>query len=95
MLQIKWTTPARVSLDDQTRYIAKENPIIADKVVSHIYSLTQHLKSNPNMGRVGRVFGTRELVSNKYPFIIAYRVDNNFVEILQIVHMSRQYPPKF
>ena len=46
------------------------------------------------MGRPGRVFGTRELVLNKFPYLIPYRVKNNCIEILRIFP-TRMSQPEF
>jgi len=93
MLEIKWTIPARNSLVNHIEYISQDNPNVANQVYKHIYTLVQHLESTPNMGRIGRILGTRELVVNKYPFFIAYRVKDDFVEILKVVHTATKYPP--
>ena len=40
------------------------------------------LSEQPAIGRVGRVPNTRELVVDKTPFILPYRVRDNKIEIL-------------
>jgi plasmid stabilization system protein ParE len=44
------------------------------------------------MGRVGRVEATRELVISNTSYLIIYRVKEESVEILRILHSSRKYP---
>jgi toxin ParE1/3/4 len=44
----------------------------------------------PNRGRVGRIAGTRELVSA--PLIIMYRIESEIVEILRIYHSAQDWP---
>ncbi|PIW88418.1 MAG: type II toxin-antitoxin system mRNA interferase toxin, RelE/StbE family, partial [Nitrospirae bacterium CG_4_8_14_3_um_filter_44_28] len=43
----------------------------------------------------GRVEGTRELVISGLPYIIPYRVKNNTIEILRVLHAARKWPTKF
>jgi hypothetical protein len=46
------------------------------------------LPDNPEIGRAGRVAGTRELVIPKTPFIVPYRVNGHLLEILRIYHVT-------
>ena len=46
------------------------------------------------MGRPGRVLGTRELVIGGLPYIIPYRVRDNYVDILRVLHTSRRWAEK-
>lgn len=47
----------------------------------------------PALGRPGRVLGTRELVIDRYPLIIPYRVVGDELQVLRVFHTSRK-PPK-
>jgi plasmid stabilization system protein ParE len=47
------------------------------------------------MGRPGRVHGTSELVVDGTPFIVAYRIRDETVEILAVLHSSRKWPDDF
>jgi len=46
----------------------------------------------PQIGRAGRVFGTRELIMQDFPFLIVYRVRQEYVQILRLIHQSMKYP---
>jgi plasmid stabilization system protein ParE len=92
MLEISWTTPAKISLNSIETYITKHNPIAASHVIQHIHSLTTHLRTNPHMGISGRKPKTRELKSPKYPYFVIYRVNVKSIEILNIIHNKRLYP---
>jgi len=46
----------------------------------------------PNQGRQGRQSGTRELVFTPLPFIVVYRVKDEFVEIARVLHGSQRWP---
>ncbi len=43
------------------------------------------------MGRLGRVSGTRELVIPETPFILPYRIQDNRIEILAVLHGAQQW----
>ncbi|MBG8952429.1 type II toxin-antitoxin system RelE/ParE family toxin, partial [Vibrio cholerae] len=69
-------------------------PQSARDFVKEVHELTELLKANPAMGRPGRVFGTRELILQKFPYIIPYRVKDNRIEILR-VFPTRMNQPDF
>jgi toxin ParE1/3/4 len=65
---------------------------MAKKIYAHIRSKIEKLSAFPESGRPGRVFGTRELIIDHYPYIVPYRVKEDAVEILRIFHTSRKPP---
>jgi plasmid stabilization system protein ParE len=81
------------NLNAEIEYIAKEAPGAAAKVYSYIRERVAGLAQQPNMGRPGRVFSTRELVIERYPYLVPYRVHRGEVQILRVFHTSRK-PPK-
>ncbi len=69
-------------------YIAADNPDAARRVAARLKKLIQALAAMPNMGKAGRVFGTKELVTpkiGKTPYIVVYRVREDRLEILRIL----------
>ena len=55
---------------------------------------TVRLEQFPQSGRRGRSKGTRELVVVGLPYIMAYRVVQDAILILHVIHTSRQWPKK-
>jgi toxin ParE1/3/4 len=53
---------------------------------------TDLLALYPQLGRPGRVKGTRELIISGSPFIAVYRVKKTRIEILRILHWARRWP---
>lgn len=92
-MRVRWLRTASRNLDAAIEYIAKEDPGAAANVYAHIRERVAALAEQPSMGRPGRVFGTRELVIEKYPYIVPYRIQDNEVQILRVFHTS-QRPPK-
>jgi addiction module RelE/StbE family toxin len=69
-------------------YIAADNPEAARKVATRLKKIIQGLASMPNMGKAGRVFGTRELITpkiGKTRYVVVYRVRETRLEILRIL----------
>ncbi len=92
-MNILWSPEAIEDLTFLRSYIAEDDPAAARKVVLHIiHSVQQLLPDNPQMGRPGRVPGTRELVIPKTPFIVPYRLQRNVIQILRVYHGARRWP---
>ncbi len=91
-MQIKWLPTALENLDNAAKYFEEHNPKAAKAFVQEVYDLTHLLKQHPSMGRAGRVFGTRELILQNFPFLIPYRVKDNCIEILRIFPTKMAQP---
>ena len=92
---IVWLPRALSDRDAQLDYIAAASPKSAidqgDRIERDIALLGDH----PEIGRVGREAGTRELVVRRTPFIVVYRINQQAgrVEILRVLHGAQQWPP--
>ena len=91
-MQVKWLRRALLNLEQEAAYIARDNPRAAARLVVEADAATRLLAQHPDMGRPGRVPGTRELVMPDFPYIIPYRVREQRVEILRLFHASRKWP---
>ncbi|MBL3599588.1 MAG: type II toxin-antitoxin system RelE/ParE family toxin [gamma proteobacterium endosymbiont of Lamellibrachia anaximandri] len=91
-MRIRWQDDAINDLIQVRRFIAIDNPSAAARVADRIRSAVPKLADQPGMGRPGRVPGTREKVLVDIPYIIAYRVEENSVVILRVLHTSRKWP---
>ncbi|MDX8379674.1 MAG: type II toxin-antitoxin system RelE/ParE family toxin [Gallionella sp.] len=87
-----WLPSASVTRNLQLDYIAEANPLSAIDQDDEIEKQVDMLLDQPNMGRRGRVKTTRELVIVRPPFIVAYRVKDQRIEILRVLHGSQQWP---
>ena len=94
-MRVRWLRVALANLEEETDYIAEDNPAAADRLVQRIMRAVNLLAKNPAMGRPGRVSGTRELVVGDTPYIVPYRVRANAVEVLRVFHAARKWPAKF
>jgi toxin ParE1/3/4 len=94
-MRIKWLDIAVDDLADIADYIASDNPDAAKRIVSRLWSAVRSLARQPEMGRPGRVFGTRELIVNGTPFIVPYRIIKSEIHILRVLHGARNWPNEF
>jgi plasmid stabilization system protein ParE len=86
-MQAVWLPRARNELMAIRAYIEAHNPGAAVAMADKIVRAAQQLEANPNMGRRGLLLETREWVV--YPYIVIYRVRDDRVEILRVVHGAR------
>jgi toxin ParE1/3/4 len=91
-LKTRWLRRALRDLEDAHSYVAADNPTAALRLVDQIEAGAQQLSRHPDLGRSGRVEGTRELVIAGTPFLLVYRVEAEQVVILSVLHGSRRWP---
>ena len=92
MHSLNWTPSALEDLDAAAVYIAQDNPRAAVSMAGHVLESVEYLAAYPNLGRVGRVRGTRELVVSGTPFVVVYRVRLDIVQVLRVLHHARKWP---
>ena len=91
-MQISWTRRADKSLEYIEEYIAQDNKIAALETISKIIQAVEHLRAHSHLGKTGRILGTRELIIPSTPYIVPYRVKNEYIEILSVLHSAMEWP---
>lgn len=93
-MNIVWLPRARANRTHAIDYIAKDSLRAALNQLGEIEQQSDMLADHPAIGRVGRRRGTRELVINRTPFILVYRVRAKArrIEILRLLHGAQKYP---
>ena len=91
MLTLIWRDTARADASAIFNYIAEHNVAAAERLLAAIEACADALPNHPNLYRPGRVPGTREAVVHPN-YIIVYRVTDEAVEIVNVVHARQQYP---
>jgi toxin ParE1/3/4 len=95
-MNIVWSPEAIQDLISLRAYIAEDSPAGARRIVARVLHAVEHLlPDNPQMGRPGRVPGTRELVIPQTPYIVPYRVQRSTLQILRVFHGARRWPDSF
>jgi toxin ParE1/3/4 len=91
-----WSPEAIADIAALRAYIAHDDPAAAQRVALHIIRNVETLvPSSPEMGRPGRVPGTRELVIPRTPYIVPYRLVGNTIQVLRVFHGARRWPEAF
>jgi addiction module RelE/StbE family toxin len=94
-MMLRWLNLALDDLDEIVEYISRDNPDAARRMVRRLWESACALTHQPDMGRPGRVHGTRELVVVKTPFVVPYRVVGSEIQILRVLHGARNWPDNF
>ena len=90
---IRWTATALRDIESLHAYIAEDSLAAAAETVERILSGIDALARHPELGRRGRVPGTRELIIS--PYVVAYRILGDAVELVAIIHSARKWPDTF
>jgi toxin ParE1/3/4 len=94
-VRLVWSAESAEDLAALRAFIAADSPSAAKRVVRRIAEVVESLRpQNPEIGRRGRALGTRELVISQTPFLVAYRVHNETIEILRVLHGGQRWPDR-
>jgi len=92
-VRLIWLEDALRDLAEQLEYVADDNSTAADRLAIEIERQTDLLLAHPEIGRPGRVSGTRELVITRTPYVAIYRIRKASVEMLHFLHGAQLWPP--
>ncbi|MCX4160954.1 MULTISPECIES: type II toxin-antitoxin system RelE/ParE family toxin [Paraburkholderia] len=91
-MRVVWTPEAEQDRDDVWEYIAADNPAAAARMDELFSDAAAQLEYFPELGRWGRIDGTRELIPHE-SYLLVYEIEGDTVWMLALVHTSRQWPP--
>ncbi|MEX2661085.1 MAG: type II toxin-antitoxin system RelE/ParE family toxin [Vicinamibacterales bacterium] len=94
-MRVRWTRDAAEDLERIYDYVVESRPEAARGVAQTVLDGIKTLETFPNLGRPGRVRGTREITFPPLPFVAVYEVleSNGQVRILRVLHGARRWPP--
>lgn len=85
-MKLRYSPNSIRDLDSIRQYISRDNPKGAWVVASFIRRSIRVLERFPYLGRVTNRQGVRCLTVINYPYLVLYRVDNEYVLILSVMH---------
>ena len=94
-MTIVWSPRAIGHLVELRAYIAEDNPGAAGRVAQTILAAVERLAEWPNLGRPGRVSGTRELVVPGTAYVIPSRLRGDRLEVIAVFHGRQRWPTRF
>ena len=90
-MKLVWTRLAQADRRAIREYIATDDQRAALAMDELFTQKAARLAQLPEMGKPGRVDGTRELVAHR-SYILIYAVKDGHVQVLRIMHTARQWP---
>lgn len=93
-MTIVWSPRAIEHLAHLRAYIAQDNPKAANRIGGTLLEAVERLAELPNLGRPGRVAGTRELVVPGTPYVIPYRLRGDRLEVIAVFHGRQKWPKR-
>jgi plasmid stabilization system protein ParE len=76
-------------------FIEEKNVSASYEIVNRISDAVRTLEDFPEIGRRGKVAGTRELVVSGTPYIVAYLIRPSSLWILAVLHSAQRWPKSF
>ena len=95
LVRLVWTSQASFDRKEIREYIAQDNPAAAVALDALISEKAARLIDHPDLGRPGRVAGTRELIAHRN-YILIYDITQgqDLVRVLRVLHAARQWPAR-
>ena len=93
-MTVVWSPRAISHLADLRDHIARDNPDAAGRVAMALLAAVERLAEFPNLGRPGRVSGTRELVVPGTPYVIPYRLRGDRLEVIAVFRERQRWPKR-
>lgn len=93
-MKVVWSRRAIQHLVALRKFIAKDSEQNAALVAKRILGSVDLLQAHPEIGRPGRVLGTRELVIPDTPYIVPYRVRRDRIELIAVFHGHQKWPSR-
>ena len=77
-------------------YIAQDAPAAAKATAAKIIETAEAtILGNPQIGRLARVSGTREVVLGGTPYVVPYGIRAGRIISLRVLHGARRWPDRF
>ncbi len=93
MAAVLWTARAEQDLEEILAfYIGTAGLPVARSIFRRIRAHVENLRQFPQRTRFGRVYGTRELVIQRLPYLVVIQVEGERVLVLNVIHTARKYP---
>lgn len=91
MLDLIWEPEARHQYAAIVDFVSEHNPRAALRLSSLIDEALERACRFPEIGRPGRVSGTRELIVHPN-YLIVYQVAAGAIDVLRLLHARQRYP---
>ena len=92
-MSIEWSETATDQLQAIRDYLARSSPGYAQSLASRIVARTDQLANQPLLGTEVVEYGSPDIRKvHEHPYRIIYRVNNDKVQIIAVIHSARRLP---
>jgi toxin ParE1/3/4 len=94
-VRVHWTHTAIAHLLAIYEHIARDTPIYAQRIVDRLTRRSEQIATFPQSGRIVPEYGVpdiREVIER--PYRIIYRIREEQIDVLAVVHSSQMLPPE-
>lgn len=91
-MPIFWHVGTREDFQAIRQFYHDHPPEAVTALIKAVFEAARRLEAHPQLGRAGRVAGTRELPVPGTKFLLAYQVTETRIIVLCVYHSSRQWP---
>jgi len=92
-MRLLWTREAVRAREAIYDHIEAGDPAAALAMDTLFSAAAARLRKHPQLGRNGRLPGSRELVVHPH-YVLVYDIRDDALRILHLLHTSRQWPPE-
>jgi toxin ParE1/3/4 len=91
---VVWSPRAIEHLARFRSCIERDNPRAANRIAAVLLDAVERLAEWPNLGRPGRVAGTREWVVPGTPCVVPYRIRGERLEVIAVFDGRQKWPKR-
>ena len=91
-MKLLWTRPALADREQIREHIALDNLNAAIDLDALFSEKAARLLEHPDLGRIGRIDGTRELIVHR-SYALVYDIAGGQIRLLRVLHTASQWPP--
>ena len=93
-MKVRLTATAERDIDAIVANVSEQNEQAAAHIRRAIARAAAGLGAFPLLGRPGRLAGTRERPLSRYPYMLIYRIQNDTVFVVRVLHQHQQWSPE-
>ena len=91
-MKVVWAELAQHNLEEIGEYISQGSPQSAVRLLERLRIAADKLARFPEIGRTGKLEGTRELVVPGTDYFIVYAIENQTVNVFAVIHGAQNWP---
>ena len=92
-MKVRWTLLATADFNEAKHFIASEHPVAARRLAGDLTKLLMRLRRYPYLGKPGREENLREIYLSRFPYMVAYQVKDNNIDIIRFLHDRQSWTP--